>query len=355
MTILLFIITLSLLVLVHEWGHFYVARKLGIRVEEFGFGFPPRLASIVRRGTRFVFNLFPIGGYVKIYGECGAGAAEKERFASRPVWQRLAVVSAGVAMNIVLAWVLFSTAHSIGITGVADDSEIGSAAITVIEIERGSPADIAGFKFGDVIRELRIMNNELRISSIQELQAAVKEHAGEEIAITLARNGNARTLAITPRSEPPPGAGPLGIALEYIVIKQTPIYRAPWDGLKSTYHTLIGTVEGLAFTVKNLIVERTVPREISGPVGIFILAEDIRELGNAYILQFIAILSVNLAVLNFLPIPALDGGRALFMLVEKIRRRAISAKYEAIIHATGFALLILLMILITVRDIRNIF
>ncbi len=357
MTILLFVIALSLLVLVHEWGHFYAARKFGVRVEEFGFGFPPKIISTVKNGTKFVFNLFPIGGYVKIYGEGGEGTNEKESFASRPIWQRAVIVSAGVIMNFVLAWIFFSGAHVMGITSAVDSADIEGASITVIEVEKGSPAESAGIKFGDIVQESRIKNQEsgIKIQTIQNLQELAKKNAGEEVMITLIRNGTARTLTLIPRKNPPNGSGPLGIALEYIALKQAPIYLAPWEGLKSTYYATRGTIEGLAFTIKNLVFERRMPKEVSGPVGIFVLARDITELGKSYIFQFIAILSVNLAVLNFLPIPALDGGRVLFMIIEKIRRRAISPTREGIIHAVGFAVLILLMILVTVRDVRNLF
>ncbi|MEK7636378.1 MAG: site-2 protease family protein [Patescibacteria group bacterium] len=355
MTILLFIIALSLLILVHEWGHFYAARKFGVRVEEFGFGFPPKIISTVKNGTKFVFNLFPIGGYVKIYGEGGEGTEEKESFASRPIWQRVVIVSAGVIMNLVLAWVFFSMAHVLGITSAVDGADSANASITVIEVEKGSPAESAGIKFGDSIQKLKIQNTEFTIVKIEELQKIARENAGSEIALILGRNGDTRTVQLMPRKDPPRGSGPLGIALEYIALKKTPFYLAPWEGLKSTYYATRATIEGLAFTIKNLVFEGRVPKEVSGPVGIFVLARDITELGKSYIFQFIAILSINLAVLNFLPIPALDGGRVLFMIIEKIRRRAISPTRESIIHAVGFVVLILLMILVTVRDVRNLF
>ncbi|MEK7148868.1 MAG: site-2 protease family protein, partial [Patescibacteria group bacterium] len=149
MTFLLFFIALLVLILVHEWGHFYAARKLGVRVDEFGFGFPPRIASVQKGETNYVFNLFPIGGYVKIYGESGEGSGEHQSFSSRPIWQRFIIVFAGVFMNFVLAWVLLTGSHFIGISqAVEDERDIQGAAITIIGVEAKSPAEEGGIKFG---------------------------------------------------------------------------------------------------------------------------------------------------------------------------------------------------------------
>lgn len=374
MTFLLFFITLSLLILVHEWGHFYAARRLGIKVEEFGFGFPPKLVSTVKNGTRYVLNLLPIGGYVKIYGEQGEGADEHQSFASRPVWQRLVIVGAGVFMNIMLAWVFYTFAHGVGITKVVEEKS-DTTLVTIVAVEKNSPAEQAGVAFGDVVEKFSVKSGpasdekiqsssalpsetrrtEFKIGTIGDFQQAIKSAAGAEVVLTLARNGTTREITAVPRASPPPGSGALGIALEYIAVEKTSWYKAPFAGLESTYRALTNTVTGLAEMIKLLILERKVPADISGPVGIFRLAGSIQDLGLSYILQFIAIISINLAILNALPIPALDGGRILFMIIEKIRRKAISKNTENISHAVGFGLLILLMALVTFRDIRNLF
>ena len=356
MTWLFFLITLSILILVHEWGHFFTAKKLGIRVDEFAMGFPPRVWSFVKNGTRYALNLFPIGGYVKIYGESGEGVGEKESFISRPVWQRYLVVVAGVTMNIVLAWILFSGAHAIGVNQALEPgADHSGAAITIIGIEPNSPAETANIKFGDQITNISFANQNLPFGSIEDVQKIIKQYAGKEITITLTRNNTSRDLTITPRIHPPDGSGALGIALEYIKTVKTPWYLAPVEGVKSTFYASINTMLGFGSTISQLIVRHEVPTELSGPVGIFNIAGDIRELGLSYMLQFIAILSINLAILNSLPIPALDGGRMLLLSIEKMRKKALTPKLEAIIHASGFAFLIVLIILVTIRDIRHLF
>lgn len=354
MTFLLFFITLSLLILVHEWGHFYAARRLGIRVEEFGFGFPPKLISAVKNGTRYVLNLFPIGGYVKIYGEHGEGKDERGSFASRPLWQRFFVVSAGVTMNLVLAWILFSGAHLRGVVTIVDQ-KTADAAITIVDVEPDSPAARAGMRFGDVVRAIRHEGVERRINGIQEFQTRIRELAGTPVELTLARNGSTRTVVATPRISPPAGSGPLGIALEYVVLEKSLWYQAPVAGAQSTWFALKNTAIGLWEMLRYLAISKSVPSDVSGPVGVFRMTQNIQDLGLSYILQFIAILSVNLAVLNALPIPALDGGRIFFMILEKFRRKTIAPQRENLAHAIGFAALIILMILITIRDVRNLF
>lgn len=354
MTFLLFFIVLSLLILIHEWGHFYAARRLGIRVEEFGFGFPPNLISTVKNGTRFVLNLLPIGGYVKIYGEHGEGKSEHYSFSSRPIWQRFLVVAAGVFMNVVLAWALLTFAHGIGIARATGEKS-DRTSVTIVAVEPDSPAERAGIRFGDTVKAIRIDGIPVLITDITEFQTLVKENAGKNIELALQRNGTERAIAAIPREHPPEGSGALGIALEYIAIEKSPWYLAPIRGFQSTYTVTAGTVFGFGEIIRRAFVEKKFPSEIAGPVGVFSFASNITDLGISYILQFIAILSVNLAILNALPIPALDGGRIFFMAIEKIRRKTVAPKWENLAHALGFAVLILLMILVTFRDVRNLF
>ncbi len=356
MTIILFVITLSILILIHEWGHFYAAKKFRVRVDEFGFGFPPKIASTFKNGTQYVLNLFPIGGYVKIYGEGGEGKGEKHSFASKPVWQRALIVAAGVIMNMVLAWVLLTGSHLVGISQVVKDGESTEGAnVTIIAVEKDSPAEQAGIKFGDSVKMFVTKDTYYNVHTIEILQQFISLHAGEEIGLILERNGETRPIVVRPRENPPEGSGPLGIALDYVKIEKSPWYRAPWDGLKSTYIATKNIFIGFGEVIRNLVTEQKVPQELSGPVGVFMFTKDISELGLSYFFQFISILSINLAILNLLPIPALDGGRLLFLAIEKVRGRPVHQKFEGAAHAIGFFLLILLMILVTVRDIRNLF
>ncbi len=352
-TLILVIIVISLLILVHEWGHFYSARKFGVKVEEFGFGFPPRVFSRVKNGIRYSFNLLPFGGFVKIFGEHGEGEGSRDSFISRPAWQRFTILVAGVFMNLVLAWFFFSVGSAIGTPQVSDEGE-GDAPVSIIGIMPGSPAEGAGLKFGDQIIEMKGAGISLKIGSEKDVKDFVDAYRGEEITLILRRAKETKEIRAIPRLQAPEGEGPLGIALARLVIRRTPFYLAPIEGARILGRSVMATAEGLWMLVRELVVEGKTSAAVSGPIGIFFFAEDTRSLGISYFIQFVGLLSVNLAILNFLPIPALDGGRILFLAIEKIKGSRIDPKVENFAHTLGFALLVLLMIAVTYRDIVRI-
>ncbi len=340
--------------MIHEWGHFYAARRLGVRVEEFGFGFPPRIFSRIKKGVRYSLNLLPFGGFVKIFGEHGEGEGERASFTSRPAWQRFVILAAGVGMNFVLAWLLFSFGAAIGVPA-AEDEKNSAAPVSIIDIASNSPAAAAGLRFGDEIIELRAPEVTLRIISEKDVRDFVDAYRGEEIILVVRRSKETREVALTPRASFPPGEGPIGIAMARLVIRRVPWYRAPWDGALAVAESTRAIVFGFGSVIRDLATHGKTAMAISGPVGIFFFAHDTFGLGAAYIMQFAAMLSINLAILNFLPIPALDGGRVLFLLIEKAKGRKINPRVENIIHGIGFALLLFLMVLVTYRDIVKIF
>ena len=356
-TVIFFVLLLGVLVLVHEWGHFIVARKLGVRVEEFAFGFPPRLASVRRRGTRYALNLFPIGGYVKIFGEGGEAERNPESFSSRPIRQRLAIIAAGVVMNVVLAWVLFSIGHGLGLPTVLDEGETASEArVTIIGVSPGSPAGETGLKFGDAITEFKIQNAKFKIETIDEVQNLVNGHRGEEIGVVVRRGSKTIEISVLPRVSPPEGQGPLGIAMARVGTVRSPWWRAPWDGLKTTANAVIATALALGRVLGELVSEGQVPADVAGPVGIFAFTNETRRLGTVYLIELAGVLSVNLALLNILPIPALDGGRIIFLFIERVRGGVrVNQRFEQVIHTAGFVLLLFLMAAITYRDIVRVF
>lgn len=353
-TVIFFIILLGALVLVHEWGHFIVARRLGVRVEEFAFGFPPRLASITRRGTRYALNLFPLGGYVKIFGEGGEGERDPESFSSRPVGERLAIIAAGVAMNAVLAWLLFSVGHGLGLPTVVGDGETAGR-VTIVGVAAGSPAEQAGLRFGDAIEEIKSEDEGVKIQTIDEVQKFISERRGNEMFITIRRGDALRAVAVVPRSTPPSGEGPLGIAMARVGIVRSPWWRAPWDGIKTTASSAIAIIESIGRATGDFVSRGAVSADVSGPVGIFVFADESRRLGFTYLLELAGILSVNLALLNILPVPALDGGRILFLFIEKLRGVKVSQQLEQAVHTVGFAILLVLMAAVTYRDIVRFF
>ncbi|MDP3731159.1 MAG: M50 family metallopeptidase [bacterium] len=352
MTILLVLILISMLVMAHEWGHFYSARKLGIKVEEFGFGFPPKIWSHTKKGIKYSINLLPFGGFVKIFGEHGEGEGNRDSFVSRPAWQRFIILAAGVGMNIVLAWVLFSAGTLAGLPQATDDSGVP---ISVAGVLPGSPAEKAGLKFGDQISQIIAAEEQKIIQDEQQVRDFSEKYGGQEITLVVKRGKDISNVNIIPRAQYPSGEGPMGIALARITTEAVSWYKAPWEGLKILGRSVVLTISGLLFILKELVLEQKTSVAVSGPVGIFTMVGDSQKLGLGYLLQLAGLLSVNLAILNFLPIPALDGGRVLFLIIEKLRRKKIDPKWENAAHAIGFALLLLLMILVTFKDISRIF
>ncbi|MBI4225033.1 MAG: site-2 protease family protein [Candidatus Sungbacteria bacterium] len=362
LTLIFIIIAVGVLILAHEWGHFFVSRKLGVGVEEFGFGFPPRLISRVKNGVRYSINLLPFGGFVKIFGEHGEGEQDHRSFASRPAWQRVAILGAGVGMNLVLAWAVFSMGAALGVPQAIDpDVAVGAGATTeeqipvsIIAVMPNSPAEQAGLKMGDQIHEIRTPELSLRIESEDDVRNFVDAYRGEEITLVIQRGSKIQEVNTMPRKDAPEGEGPLGIALARLKIVASPWYLAPIDGFIVLTRSITAIVGGFTFIVKELILGHAQSVPVSGPVGIYRYASETQQFGFAYFLQFVGILSVNLAILNVLPVPALDGGRILFVVLEKIKRKRVDPNLENKIHTVGFVVLVLLMVIVTYRDIAHI-
>ena len=345
MTIILFIIVLAILILSHELGHFLVAKISGIRVDEFAFGFPPRLFSFKKGETRYSFNALPLGGYVKIHGEEGDEENDPRSFASKKIYIRAAVIFAGVFFNLVLAWILLSGTFMLGMpTSVEDFPEgtVKDAYVTVIEVQKGTPAEKAGLRVGDQL---------LDFNTTKDLQKFINENKGKEINLKYKRGKEANSILITPSENPEQDKGALGIAMDKIGLLKLPWYKSIWEGLKRTI--------GLTALVAKLIFEfiadafngEPIIDKISGPVGIFKATGNFATLGFTYILGFIALFSINLAVINILPFPALDGGRILFLLIELIKGSPVNHRFSNMVHTIGLVLLLVLLAFITYHDI----
>ncbi len=361
MALVIFIAVLGVLVLVHEWGHFFAARKFGIRVDEFGFGFPPRLFGHKFGETLYSFNLFPIGGFVRIFGEQGEGEGDKTSFASHPIWHRTIIIVAGVLMNVVLAWALFSLGHVVGVPSIADgDSEVSDAKVTIISIAESSPAAEAKLAFGNVVRRVTSGEKFIEPKTSVELIEFVNTHRGEVLELEVQESAavgtdKTATVTIESRGAPPAGQGPIGIALADIGIAKAPWYVAPWRGLQSLWFSVRATGEAFWGLVRGVATEGAIPEGVSGPLGLFVLTGQAQRLGFSYFVQFIALLSINLAILNIIPFPALDGGRLLFLGIEKVRGKPVHISYERATHAIGFVLLLTLILVISYRDLHRFF
>lgn len=349
-TILIFIVILGLLVFVHEFGHFITAKKNGVRVEEFGFGFPPRLFGFKWGETVYSINLIPLGGFVKAFGEDGADKDNPRSFASKKAWQRAMILVAGIAMNFLLAAVLLGITHMIGLPTAVSEENVNSAKdlkVQITDVVAGAPAAGAGIQIGDTIRSV----NSEPILRAEQFQKTIKENLGKEIKVEIGRGKETLQVGVIPRENPPEGQGAIGIGLVETTIVKYPWYQAFWEGLKSAYYFTGMFLVALGGLVKGLVVTGHVSGDIAGPVGIAVLTNQVTKLGFVYLLNFTALLSLNLAIINAFPFPALDGGRLLFVIIEKIKGSPVSQKVEQMVHTVGFALLIMLMIVITVRDI----
>jgi regulator of sigma E protease len=350
-TILIFVVVLGLLVFVHELGHFLTAKKSGCQVDEFGFGFPPRLFGIKRGETIYSINAIPLGGFVKIAGEDGGEEHNPRSFGQKPLWQRLIILVAGVAMNLVLAIVLLSVAFGIGIPEALPAGDINARDINVqiAAVDVDSPADQAGFEIGDAVLAV----NGQSVESVEELQSIVSEIAGQEIAVQLERGKEQVDVTVVPRVEHAEDEGPLGVALVRTGIVSYPPHVALWRGVTSTFFFAGEIVRVFSGLIYNLVTTGTAEGDFAGPVGIAVLTGQAARLGIVHLLQFTALLSINLAIINILPIPALDGGRVLFVLIEAIRKKKMSTELEGKIHAIGFMLLLLLMFVVTIQDVTR--
>lgn len=358
MTILVFLIVLSVLVLAHEWGHFVTARRAGARVEEFGFGFPPKVFSLTRNGTIFSFNLIPFGGFVKIFGENGQDRNEPGSFGYLKISQRAKILVAGVAMNVVLAFALLSIINLMGRPAIIDDANIHLARdvnIQILEVASGSPAEKVGLRAGDIISGATSGGSVREFEDVSGFKSFIDSVAGREIELGIKRGGNRLTIQIIPRTNPPAEEGALGVSLARIGIIKSPGYLFWWNGLKDTA-VMIGIIASALFLFfKTLILEGRLMGEVAGPIGIAALTGQAYTLGLAYLLNLVAVLSVNLAILNILPFPALDGGRLLFLAIEKIKGSPVSHKIENAVNAAGFVLLLALMAFVTWQDIAKFF
>lgn len=358
-TILLFLLLLSVLVLVHEWGHYIAARKSGMTVEEFGIGFPPRLFGWKKAsGTTWSINAIPLGGFVKIKGESGENATDPDSFASQGWWKRFAVVVAGVVMNLVLAWVLFTVGFLFGLpaiveNGVEEGVVVTDRAVNIVDVLPGSAADQAGLQIGDRVTTI----DGVAYDAGEAARNALVPHsdASPLSLVILRHGGETQTFAITPTYLSELGREGVGISLVETGFIRYPWYLAPWKGLQTTLAATRDVLGAFGGLIVSVFRHEDVSANLSGPVGIAVLTGQVASLGWSHMVQFAAMLSINLAVINILPFPALDGGRLVFLLYEVVRRKKVTPVFEQTVHALGFALLLLVVVIVTVKDIVHLF
>lgn len=394
MTLILFILILSVLVFVHELGHFLMAKRAGILVEEFGFGLPPRLWGKKVGETLYSINALPIGGFVKLYGEDGGprtedrGQMAEDRnqmvrnqgraYFEKSIPRRLSVLLAGVTMNLLLALIAFSILYFV--YGIPTKT----GRVVIAGIAENSPAELAELKLEDQV----ISIDGQKVFKMEEFINLTKAKAGNLVQLEIVRekdnpcrkegegeageqnkvlggtatgeigfqcHENNLIISLIPRINPPEGEGPLGVAITDTELKKYPWYQTPYlgviEGFKESLSWGEMILDSLWKTVVTLVTKGTVPKDIAGPIGIFQITGEVAKSGFLAVLQFLGILSVNLAIINILPLPALDGGRLVLLGYEAVTRKKLNPKVELAVNNIGMALLLGLMVLITINDI----
>jgi regulator of sigma E protease len=341
-TILIFLGILAVLILAHELGHFATAKAFGVRVDEFGLGFPPRLIGIKRGETLYSLNAVPLGGFTKMAGEEDPDVPRS--LASKSVGAKVIVLSAGSIMNALLPILLFTIAFMV-------PHNVATGDVVVAEVAPNSPAAAAGIEVGDTLASL----NDEPVQNIGDLKIFTQLNLGKEVNLAVRHSDSTvEEVRLIPRWKPPPGEGAMGVALsmpEAVIVRQSyPFWEAIPMGVSECIETFI--------IFKNEILKwfiGAVPVQLTGPVGIAQLTGEVARAGFSPLLQFAGFISINLALVNILPLPALDGGRIVFVLLGWVRRgKRISPRTEGLVHAIGFALLIAAMIAITYQDIIRI-
>jgi regulator of sigma E protease len=365
-TIIIFLLVLTLLIAVHELGHFLASKLFGIRVDEFAIGFPPRLFSRMIGKTRFALNLVPLGGYVKIHGENPEDSLTSDSILAKPKWQQIVVLIAGVTFNIILAYILLVATLIIG-TKVSVDTfpgeVINNPKLIITMVAPGGPADLIGIKAGDEI--LSISNGkDLFASTSMSVSNVQKTISGAEntVSMTVKRVQSQGTTTdqgiafkFVPTTGLVQGKKAAGISMDMIGDAKIGFFKSFYYAGIQTYNLTENITVGLSKFIGSIFVGKGSLKEVTGPVGIASVVGNSAKTGVTDLLMIIAVISANLAVINMVPFPALDGGRVVVVIIEAIIRRPISPKIIGWVNGLGFIALILLMVVVTFKDVFYMF
>ena len=397
-TILLFIIVLSILVFVHEFGHFLAARSFKMRVYEFALGFPPLAIGVYKDpktgkfvivkgkkklgkdilvagggkevtehaeypATLYTLNWLPLGGFCKIKGENGEEKKDNDSFSGQAWWKRVIVLVAGVFMNFILAAILFSFGFMIGLPtdvsgGVSKDAIlVTDPAVIIQQVEKKSPAEEAHLRFGDIVVSI----NGEKMQSSEQMRNYIHSRSSQLLDVTILRSDENKqkqelVVHVTPKVMSGEDKTPkLGVMLADAAIVKYPWYVSLPKGVETAFYGLVNIFVSLYLLLKGLLFGQGLVFEVSGPVGIASVIGQSAKLGIHYLINVMAMISLSLAAMNILPIPALDGGRVLFILIEKIFRKPVPLKYEQAAHTIGFLFLLVMIVVVTARDVMGLF
>lgn len=334
------------LLVLHEWSHFWLAKRFQLAVQEFGIGFPPRLWAKRVGSTLFSLNLLPFGAFVKI---------DEQELRQRPIGQRAMIVLAGVVSFWLIAWFLLTTVLILGVVLPVDDrveSQPGDR-VQVIEVLPDSPAKAQGILAGDIIRQIKTQKGIFEIKKARQVIDLIKESGGQEIVLSIEREGRMLEKVVTPRVSPLPNQGSLGIAFLRLAMKKYPPWSAIGEGFRMTWNLTWAIILTLGRALTRVLAGLPAGAELVGPVATFGIFVKSASLGPTFFLQTMALIALHLSIFNALPIPVTDGGRLLFLAVEKIKKGPLDEKLEQRINAAFFFLLIALMIFVTIKDITR--
>jgi len=360
--ILLFVLILLVLVIVHEFGHFIMAKWVNMRVDEFAFGFPPRLFAKKKGETTYVINALPLGGYVSIWGENGepndVAKNHPRAFGNRPWWAQLIVLFAGVAMNMFLALIIFIFISYGKIEISANDEVYGKyvkdSELVVMNVSSESPAFKAGIIPGSTILEVTNGKTKADLTSADSLISFIRKNENSSFVITYKHaGGNIASTTIAAVYGLIPDKKAIGISVDNIGSIDATLFEAIKIGSRRTYDMTMMTFDGLSMLVSSVFKGESVLQSLSGPIGIAKIVGTTSDYGYKAVLTLVAVLSINLAIFNILPLPALDGGRMVVVVIEAITKRKVPHKYYSWVNVVGFLLLMLLLVVVTVHDVRG--
>ncbi|MBN2585083.1 RIP metalloprotease RseP [Patescibacteria group bacterium] len=351
--IIAFIVVFTLVILVHELGHFYFAKRSGVRVEEFGFGMPPRIWGIKKNGTIYSINWIPFGGFVRLYGESANEKAGKHSLISKSPGARFWVMGGGILMNFALAWVLLmvgfwlSMPPMIGpVEDYAPDTQV-QGKVMVLQVADKSPAQAAQLQPGDYILSV----DGVTANSPAEFKSLLADKSGNTVELQIERANEQIAVSVEPTVTP--DGVVIGAWIDRAIQQVRYVWwQVPWIALQETWRIILVVVMAVVGLIYKLFTTASIPPELAGPVGIARITADLVQLGALRMLQFVIFLSINLGILNLVPFPGLDGGRLLFIGLEVVRGgKKISQRVEGVVHTIGFALLMLLILAVTYKDI----
>jgi len=368
MSVVIFIIILLVLILVHEFGHFIIAKKSGIRVDEFGIGFPPKAKTLaVKNGTEYTLNWLPFGGFVRIFGETPtpesiSGPESANSFVNKPKYIQASVLVGGVLFNMLLAWFLLSMMFMVGTDIALTDEERGYAEnirLVVSSVLTESPAGEIGLIAGDTIVSMESDGDILADLTPEDAVMFISMHSEDLITISVDRMEGATSYEITPQKNviaEDKERAVLGISMGSVGFLQ---YSNPFvaikEGGKFTYDLTRLVGKGISSLFLSIFTFDADFSGVAGPIGIVSVVGEATEVGFSSLLFITAVISINLAIINILPIPALDGGRLFFLVIEAVKGSPIRPEVANNIHAIFFALLILLILVVSYFDIARLF